>query len=154
MAYTGNVNNIPAGFIWQDKVGLTTKELGKAFGSQKLYANVDSVPPGTNSTKYHSHSQQEEFFYILAGCGLLRLNETEQAIGMGDFLAKSAGQGIAHTFFNSGTEPPVMLDIGTLEAEDACHYPDERMFMQKSNGEVRVFHEGCLTESWTSEPNS
>ena len=115
---------------------------------------MDSVPLNAYSTKYHSHSQQEEFFYILAGCGLLRLNETEQEISAGDFLAKPAGQGIAHTFFNSGKEPLVILDFGTVEAEDACYYPEERMFMQKSNGEVRVFHEGSLTENWTTEPNA
>lgn len=153
MAHTGNINNIPEGFIWQDKVGMVTKELGKACGSKKLYANVDSVPPGAYSTKYHTHSQQEEFFYILSGFGTLRLNGMEKAVGTGDYLAKPAGQGIAHTFYNSGTELLVILDVGTVEAEDTCHYPDEQVYMQKSNGEKRVFREEYVTENWTSEPN-
>jgi uncharacterized cupin superfamily protein len=56
---TGNINAIAEEFIWEDEAGLITKELGKSVGSRKLYANMDSIPPGAYSTKYHSHSQQE-----------------------------------------------------------------------------------------------
>ena len=67
MKIKGNIDEIPAEFIWSDKAGLMTKELGKYAGSEKIYANLDSIPPKAFSTKYHSHSQQEEFFYVLSG---------------------------------------------------------------------------------------
>lgn len=45
-----------------DGVGLITKYLGAAAGSEKIYVNIDYVPSKAYSAKYHSHSQQEEFF--------------------------------------------------------------------------------------------
>ena len=105
MEHTGNVDRLDDAFIWRDKAGLTSLELGRSAGSQRLYANVDIVPPGAYSTKYHSHTRQEEFFYILAGEGTLRTNEGEKQVKTGDFFAKPAGEGVAHTFYNSGTEP-------------------------------------------------
>ena len=119
----------------------------------KGYVNLDAVPPNAYSTKYHSHSQQEEFFYILSGEGVLRLNGEERRIHSGDFLSKPAGKGIAHTFFNAGKEMLLILDIGTNEPEDTCYYPDEDIYMYKSNGVSRVFTESALIKDWTSEPN-
>lgn len=46
----------------------------------------------------------------------------------------------------------VILDIGTNEKEDTCYYPDEDMYLQKSNGHRRVFRGTDSDSSWTSEP--
>lgn len=148
-----NVEQMPEEFVWQDSVGLVTKLLGAAGGSEKFYVNLDSVPPKANSTKYHSHSQQEEFFIILSGSGILRLNGKEQPVNKGDFFAKPAAKNIAHTFYNSGNEILVILDIGTNEREDTCYYPDEDVYMQKSNEQRRIFRGSNLEQSWTSVPN-
>ena len=45
MKIKGNIGEIPAEFIWSDKAGVMTKELGKYAGSEKIYANLDSIPP-------------------------------------------------------------------------------------------------------------
>ncbi len=148
-----NTDKLSEEFIWQDSMGLITKSLGAAAGSRKLYVNVDSVPPNAYSTKYHSHSQQEEFFLIISGTGILRLNDEEIPVKQGDFFAKPAAQNIAHTFYNSGTENLLILDVGTIEKEDTCYYPDEDVYMQKSNGERRIFRGSALDSSWSSEPN-
>lgn len=149
----GNINQISDEFVWKDTIGLITKELGKSVGSQKFYVNLDSVPTNGFSTKYHSHSQQEEFFYIISGVGLLRLNGQEVSVKAGDFLSKTAGKGISHTFYNPGLEPLVILDIGTNEKEDTCYYSDEEVYLHKSNGEKHVFKKNVLLENWTSDPN-
>ncbi|MDW2796915.1 cupin domain-containing protein [Clostridium boliviensis] len=149
-----NIEKLSEQFIWNDEVGLVTKSLGESAGSQKLYVSIDYVPPGAFSTKYHSHSQQEEFFLVLSGKGILRLNGQEQEVGKDDFIAKPAGKNIAHTFFNSGKEVLVILDVGTRENEDTCYYPDEDVYMQKSNGVRRIFSGKLTDESWSSDPNS
>ena len=149
-----NIEKLSEQFIWNDEVGLVTKSLGESAGSQKLYVNIDYVPPGAFSTKYHSHSQQEEFFLVLSGKGILRLNGQEQEVGKDDFIAKPAGKNIAHTFFNSGKEVLVILDVGTRENEDTCYYPDEDVYMQKSNGVRRIFTGKLTDDSWSSDPNS
>lgn len=148
-----NVEQLPEEFLWKDSVGLVTKSLGAAAGSQKIYVNIDYVPPKAYSTKYHSHSQQEEFFMILSGSGTLRLNDQEWFVKQGDFIAKPAAQEIAHTFYNSGNDSLVIIDVGTNEKEDTCYYPDEDMYLQKSNDQRRIFRGKDLDSSWTSEPN-
>jgi Uncharacterized conserved protein, contains double-stranded beta-helix domain len=148
-----NIEMLPDEFVWKDTAGLVTKSLGAAGGSQKLYVNIDIVPPKAYSTKYHSHSQQEEFFIVLSGTGILRLNDKEYLIKQKDFISKPAGQNIAHTFYNSNEENLVILDIGTVEKEDTCYYPDEDVYMLKSNEKRCVFRESSLELEWTSEPN-
>ena len=148
-----NIDQLLEKFIWQDSAGLTTKSLGAEGGSQKFYVNIDYVQHQAYSTKYHSHSQQEEFFMILSGSGILRLQGKEYTVKQGDFLAKPAGQNIAHTFYNSGTEILTILDVGTNEKEDTCYYPDEDIYMQKSNEQRRVFRGSDLDLMWASEPN-
>jgi uncharacterized cupin superfamily protein len=148
-----NVDLFPNNYIWKDSVGLITKSLGAAAGSQKIYVNIDTVPPKAYSTKYHSHSQQEEFFMVLSGIGTLRLNDKEVPVKQGDFFAKPAAQNIAHTFYNSGSDNLVILDVGTNEKEDTCYYPDDDMYLQKSNEQRRSFPGSAIDPSWTSEPN-
>ena len=148
-----NIDQLSDEFICQDSVGLITKSLGAAGGSQKVYVNIDYVPPKAYSTKYHSHSQQEEFFIILSGTGTLRLQDKERDVKQGDFFAKPAGQNNAHTFYNSSDDILVILDVGTNEKEDTCYYPDEDVYMQKSNEQRRVFRGGDSDLLWTSEPN-
>ncbi|HBD64456.1 MAG TPA: mannose-6-phosphate isomerase [Clostridiales bacterium] len=149
-----NIESLPENYIWKDTAGLITKFLGEAAGSRKIYVNIDCVPANAYSTKYHSHSQQEEFFLILSGSGTLRLNGTESTVSTGDFIAKPAGQNIAHTFYNSGNEVLTILDAGTIEKEDTCYYPDEDMYLHKSNNQRVAFSGSDLNQSWTSSPNS
>ena len=123
------------------------------MGNRRLYVHLDRVPPGAYSTKYHAHSTQEEFFYVLSGTGTLRLNGVETPVAAGDFLGKPAGEGIAHTFQNTGTEPLVMLDIGTVDGEDTCYYPDEALYLHRMNDQRHLYRAGCAPEDWSSLPN-
>lgn len=147
------IDNLPSEYVWSDSLGLVTKSLGAAAGSSKLYVNIDAVPPGAYSTKYHSHSQQEEFFLVLEGAGTLRINDEKIAVSKGDFIAKRAAEGVAHTFYNSGTEVLVLLDVGTIEKEDTCYYPDEDVYLHKSNGQQRVYKGGEIDTEWSSNLN-
>ena len=154
---TMNINNMShlnKNFIDSCINGTTTHLLGLAAGSQKLYVNIDYIPPKSFSAKYHSHSQQEEFFLILDGCGTLRINDEEHHIQKGDFIAKPPGQNIAHTFYNSGIETLSVLDVGTKEKEDTCFYPDEDIYLHKSNGVNKVYAGADLVSDWTSEPGA
>lgn len=147
------LDNLPSEFVWQDSMGLITKSLGAAAGSSRIYVNIDSVPPGAYSTKYHSHSQQEEFFLVLEGAGTLRLDGESLPVTKGDFISKLAGKSIAHTFFNSGSEALVLLDVGTIEREDTCYYPDEDVYLHKSNKERRAYRGGAVDALWSADPN-
>jgi uncharacterized cupin superfamily protein len=84
---------------------------------------------------------------------LLYLVSKELPVKQGDFIAKPAAQEISHTFYNSGNEILVILDAGTNEKEDTCYYPDEDIYLQKSNGQRRIFRGEDLESSWLPEPN-
>lgn len=146
-----NINNLPEGgeINFLDKA--RTAYLGKVAGSEKIYVNIDKVEPGFKSTKYHSHSKQEEFFLILKGTGTIRINNEEHNILEGDFISKVAGKGIAHQFINNGTETLEILDVGTKEQGDVVHYPDEDVYYLSD--EELVFHKQDHQNGWTSEPN-
>ena len=123
---TGNSRSLDQSYIWKDAAGLITKELGKSVGSERLYVNLDIIPPGAFSATYHSHSY---------------------------FFAKPAGKNIAHTFYNSGRENLCILDLGTVDPEDTCYYPDEQMYLHKSNGERRTYRADALGNDWCSNPD-
>ena len=150
---TGNSRSLGPSFIWKDAAGLITGDLGKSVGSERIYIHLDTIPPGAFSTTYHSHSCQEEFFYIMSGTGTLRLNDETYPVGPDDFLAKPAGRNIAHSFYNSGEENLCILDIGTVDPEDTCYYPDEQIYLHKSNGERRIYRADATESDWSSAPN-
>lgn len=147
----GNINHLPCHCLWQDAAGLVTKQLGAAGGSQRLYVNLDTLPPNSYSTKYHSHGTQEEFFLVLRGSGVLRLEGVEQAVKQGDFFAKTPG--LAHCFYNDSNEPMELLDVGTVESADVCFYPDEYVRVEKVGNQRRAYKAGTPLADWSSEPN-
>ena len=149
-----HMDQIAEEFISQDTHGLITKAIGAAAGSERLYVNIDRIPPESFSTKYHSHSQQEEFFLVLSGNGTVRLNDKSYPVTKGDFFAKPSGQNIAHSIYNFGDTDLILLDIGTLEQEDTCYYPDEDMYLLKSNGQRRIIIGSDFNNEWTTEPNA
>jgi uncharacterized cupin superfamily protein len=81
------------------------------------------------------------------------LNGKEFTVKKGDFIAKPAAQGIAHQFYNSGNEILEILDVGTVEKEDTCYYPDEEIYLMKSNGKNSVYNKNSNVSDWTSDPN-
>ena len=86
-----HLDSLKEPFVWHGRAGLVTQYLGKAAGSERLYVNIDRVPPGACSTKYHSHSRQEEFFLVLSGSGTLRLDGCKYDVTEGDFIASQPG---------------------------------------------------------------
>jgi Uncharacterized conserved protein, contains double-stranded beta-helix domain len=146
-----NIQSLPADFVDGESPSMTTLYLGMAGGSKRLYANIDKVMPGKKSCKFHSHSQQEEFFLVLSGTGTLRIGEESRAIKAGDFFCKPAGQGIAHQFINDSKDVLEILDVGAPDVEDIIEYPDENIIYEKQAR--RVTRDGQPVTDWTSDPN-
>ena len=148
-----NINTIPDEYIDDPNFESKLKSLliGDALGSEKIYVNIDFVKPGGKSTIYHSHSRQEEFFLIMSGNGLLRINEEEVPVKTGDVTSKPAGKNIAHQFINNSTEILQILDVGNRDKDDVAIYPDEnKIFIRNKK---LVFNINDNIENWTSEPN-
>jgi len=148
-----NIDRVPPDFIDDPAFtsSLSTKYLGALGGSRRLYVNIDMVKPGALSVKYHSHSLQEEFFLILDGHGSLRIEDRKVPVGKGDFVAKPAGQDIAHQFINDGDEILVILDCGIRDPGDVIEYPDEDVVL--ISGSRLAFRRDEFLGNWSSDPN-
>lgn len=148
-----NINNISKEYMFDPdfKSKLKTILIGDAIGCEKIYVNIDYVKPGAESVKYHSHSKQEEFYFIMSGRGILRINGEEILIKTGDVISAPAGKDNGHQFINNSSEILQILDIGTREKGDIITYPDENVFLIKDKG--LVFNIDDSIKGWTSEPN-
>ncbi len=86
---------------------------------------VYEIPPQKAAYPYHYHMQNEEVFYILSGCGLLKAPEGERPVSAGDFLYFQASESGAHKLINaSETEPLIYIDFDTNCPLDVAFYPD------------------------------
>lgn len=130
--------------------GTVTRMLGTLAGSQRLNINLDIVPPGAYSTRFHAHTAQEEFFYILRGSGTLRTADGTQPVREGCFVAKPAGLENPHTFHNSGNEALYILDICTRDVGDVAYYPDADVYLFRGSG-IALSGEGAGVD-FNSEP--
>src|SRR3954471_23841363 len=62
------------------------KSLGDAVGMSDLGIHLVRIAPGEQSTEYHTHYCDEEFVYILSGCGIAEIGKRKIKIGPGDFM--------------------------------------------------------------------
>lgn len=153
MATIINIENVDKKYV-EDPEFKTKKKtifMGEAAGSEKIFAQMEFVKPGGKTKKFHSHSEQEEFFYVMKGSGILRINEKEVPVSEGDFFAKPAGRGIAHQFINTGNDILQILDFGLKVEQDIEEYPDEGIILLKKQGMLFRPSDGIV--DWNPDPN-
>lgn len=100
------------------------KRLGKATGTVALGINQSRLKPGQISSRFHSHSLEEEFVLILSGHATLRLATDSWPLGPGDAISLRPG-GPAHQLRNDSTQDCVYLEVSTRFADDIVTYPEE-----------------------------
>jgi uncharacterized cupin superfamily protein len=97
------------------------RKLGSALAGLRIYR----LAPGKRATRLHRHHYQEEFFLVLAGTGTLRHGTRDVAVKPGDFIVYPAGDPVAHTFVNTGSEPLEYIATGNRVPYEVCEYPEE-----------------------------
>jgi uncharacterized cupin superfamily protein len=108
-------------------IGGTSWDLGQATGTRLIGIDVTEIPPGTKSSHLHSHSQKEEFFYVLTGRCKVKLGSAEHELRQGDAVSRPAGTGVPHQFHNPYAEPCRVLMIGVQAGkgvEDVVDWPE------------------------------
>ena len=109
------------------------KSLGDAVGMTDMGIHLVHVPPGAESTEYHTHYCDEEFVYILSGRGVAEIGGRKVKVGAGDFMGfpKKAPP---HGMYNPYKEDLVYLMGGTRKAIDISEYPRSRERAYKFDG--------------------
>jgi uncharacterized cupin superfamily protein len=102
----------------------TTKRLSRATGLARLGVNWSRLRPGQASSRFHFHTVEEEFFYILSGRAVLWYGDAYYDLGPGDALSLLPN-GPAHQITNPYTEDCVYLNFCLPDLADLGVCPDD-----------------------------
>jgi uncharacterized cupin superfamily protein len=84
---------------------------------------IQRIPPRTSATVYHSHSAQWEFYYVIAGIGVVRDEHGLTPIQPGDAFVFKPGE--AHQLRNSdGPDDLIVMCIADNPFGESWYYPD------------------------------
>ncbi|TAM59098.1 cupin domain-containing protein [bacterium] len=97
------------------------RDLSAVLETQAYDAEVHTAWPGQLTSRYHRHSQRQEFYTVLAGRGHMLLGQERHPVRAGDCIYVPPG--ISHTLHNTSELPLSALIFGTRETDDACEYP-------------------------------
>ena len=67
------------------------------------------LQPGTLAAPPHTHTNEDEYSFVLKGVIGVRIGEEEFVARAGSYVLKP--RGIPHTFWNPGTEPARIIEI-------------------------------------------
>jgi uncharacterized cupin superfamily protein len=121
--------------------GREKRKLGDHFGLTNFGVNHTTLAPGASSALPHSHSEQDEFIYILSGTAVCQLQVKEEpddscdatlsstttsgeyVLKTGDCIGFPKATGVSHCIINpSKTEPVTYLEIGDRTQNDIVTY--------------------------------
>jgi uncharacterized cupin superfamily protein len=105
----------------------TSREIrGKALcdvgGAAKVGVGLLELPPGSDTSPAHWHTEEEEHLYVLSGRLTLELGAKRFELGPGSYVCFPAGQAEHHQLRNEGAEPARYLMIGERVARDRVVY--------------------------------
>ena len=99
------------------------KALWKEHGTSQFEVRLTKIPPGGTNTKYHTHTKEEEWFYVLKGSCHICIEGEWQEIQEGDSIFKPIG--IYHIFRNFGKNPCELVMMGpNIEGSEAVRHPE------------------------------
>lgn len=104
--------------------GRSKRRLGDHFGLTAFGVNLTQLAPGAASALLHSHAQEDEFVYIVAGTAVLLIDTTEFTLEAGDCCGFKAGTGRAHQLVNRTDGPVTYLEVGNRVANESVDYPN------------------------------
>lgn len=133
--------------------------LGKWGGSVDIGVNLMEIPPGKQSCPLHWHMREEEHFYVLSGCCILRTHAASDTGGddirremcAGDYVCFPAGTRVAHAFENPFPTPCRILAIGARDDNEVAVYPDSGKAKLRGLGLILPVPEEGL-DYWQDEP--
>ncbi len=123
------------------------------------------VSPGKRAWPFHAHQANEELFFILEGCGTLRLGASRYPLRVGDCIpAPAGGPDSAQQIINDSPDDLKYLCISTQCEPDVMFYPDSGKFAVFAGAApggdkaARTFsYCGRLSDAvdyWTDEPGA
>jgi uncharacterized cupin superfamily protein len=116
-----NWDDVPVRQVAMGPLEGVWRDLGTAAGTQQVGLKRMQVAPGKRSTPAHTHSGEEEIFFVLAGSGLSWQAGATYDIVAGDCLVHLC-EGPAHTLV-AGPDGLDVLVFGERTESEACYLP-------------------------------
>jgi uncharacterized cupin superfamily protein len=108
------------------------RALGEPFGLHDFGVNLVTLPPGAWSSQRHWHSHEDELIYVVSGTPTLVTDGGETALAPGMCAGFPAGEANGHHLVNRSSEPAMILEVGSREADDDVFYADIDMQLLKA----------------------
>lgn len=98
--------------------------ISEAGGLTQFGAFVETLQPGSRSSKKHWHSAEDEMVYVLEGEVTLIEGDARTLLRPGDAATFAAGTAVGHFLQNRSERPTRCLVVGTRAVVDTITYPD------------------------------
>ncbi|WP_068311142.1 cupin domain-containing protein [Polycladidibacter hongkongensis] len=120
--------------------GRKNARIGECFGLSNFGVNYASLPPGCASALMHSHSEQDEFVYVIEGSATLCTPSCETVLSAGMCAGFPKG-GEAHQLVNKSDRPVLYLEIGDRSRPDTVSYPNDDLVAKlEAEGSYKFYH--------------
>jgi uncharacterized cupin superfamily protein len=139
------------------RFGGHSKHLTDATAGENWHVGmlIEAPAPGMRLAPMHYHMLEEEHALILEGQLTLFVGEQRYEMKAGDYVCFPAGQGVGHSFMNSGTGPCSYLMIGERNPNDVCVCSDSNKMDVKALRRWGVFFDmSAVREYWDGEQMS
>ena len=135
-----------------DKFACDAVRIGPLLGAKDLGFSYDVVPAGKRSCPFHSHSGEEEMFFIVKGRGLLRYGNETRPVRAGDFIGcPTGGPETAHQIVNDSDAELAYISVSTMRDAEVCEYPDSKKIGAFGKGVRHLSATGSHVDYWTDE---
>ncbi|MCY0092581.1 cupin domain-containing protein [Hoeflea ulvae] len=125
----------------EDPYGLGSYDavlLGDTGGLTQFGAVLETLHPGSRSSRQHWHENEDEFIYMISGEVVLLEDDRETVLVAGDAATFKAGVPVAHCLQNRSADPASYLVVGTRAGRDVCHYRDDGSRVERDGPRRKV----------------
>ncbi len=109
-------------------------------GLTQFGAFLETLHPGSQSSRQHWHENEDEFIYVISGEVVLLEDDLETLLVPGDAATFKAGVPAAHCLQNRSQNPASYLVVGTRAERDVLHYRDDGSRIERE-GRKRKVHD-------------
>ena len=122
---------------WNSASLMHGTQLARSVGLKRTGVNFIRIPAGKESFVYHSHQNEEEWIYVLAGRALALIDDVEYEVGPGDFIGFPAPS-VAHHLRNPGPDELVYLVGGENRENEIADFPKLGKRIVRSGKDVEI----------------
>ena len=131
------VDALPAAPLWSAMTEIYSQGIERhllpMIGVGRVFIKVQQVAEGSASARLHSHTAQDEYYFILAGSATLRMGRHSQPVSPNTFIAKPTGPDLTSHIVADQGEAVTILDIEVyadsrleLGGKDVMAYTDHQ----------------------------